>query len=831
MEAENKRLNSLVTSLHEQNRNLNLKFNQEKDRADALEDLTDELKSRVDDLEFDLNRTRSREFRLQESLTEAKEKLKNIKSDDNKVSNNESNGQLKKESTINQARVEDIQKEVEETKELANNRLIELETLNDQLKDTLKHVKKLEMDLTCLPANVIFDTVEYKCLHSQFSVLYNESMQLRTLLEDTRNMVQTAKTTHLRQIEHMESEELSMQKRLRTEVIQLEDQLAQVRKEYDMLRLEFEQSIAANEQNGPINKEMRNLITSLQNHNSQLKNEIQRYKRRLKESNVEIDKLKQEIETLHSTQQQQQQQQQANNSIEKKEDKQPQIELKNDPTNLTNTNSSSTLSSTTPLISQSQDSVTSDNTEAPLVKPEQSQPQSIEIKEEKKDDTILTNGLCNNSLNSSFQIKKEESSSTPNELPSSTNQPLNSATNLNNLKKSPVLVKSSSTTSDTNHDPNLSFRYEKLLGRKLEQDNLIRDLKNQIKKITDQYKELKILSEMHKSAPKDIRERAQLMANEKKYKIECEELRKQITKIQNEQKKDRKRSYDEDGNLGSSSLNSSRDACKLREEVEQLQKKVAGQMQEIEVLCKEMDLTGSAYEEMLEANLRLTQQLKEKDEANFKLMSERIKSQQIQKLLKEEKESLTEQILSLQSHIEAQNQVVRKLEEKERLLQNHLSTTEKELGIRQKVLEQHKRSAIEAAQSAADLKLHLDKYLTQLKEAQSLVAEKSSVHQQEAFKTKRLNEEMICWKRKYERAKKFELASTADEVLLEEIREYKEQLTCPSCKVNRKDAVLTKCFHVFCYDCLKTRYDSRQRKCPKCNGPIGANDFHRLYLA
>lgn len=307
--------------------------------------------------------------------------------------------------------------------------------------------------------------------------------------------------------------------------------------------------------------------------------------------------------------------------------------------------------------------------------------------------------------------------------------------------------------------------------------------------------------------------------------------------MQNEQKKDRKRSYDEDGNLNSKELNSSSSGgclggnSKLKDENEQLSKKVSSQMQEIEVLCKEMDLTGSAYEDMLEANLRLTQQLKEKDEANFKLMSERIKSQQIQKLLKEEKESLTEQILSLQSHIEAQNQVVRKLEEKERLLQNHLSTTEKELNMRQKALEQHKRSAIEAAQSAADLKLHLDKYLTQLKEAQSLVAEKSSVHQQEAFKTKRLNEELICWKRKYERAKKFELASTADEVLLEEIREYKEQLTCPSCKVNRKDAVLTKCFHVFCFDCLKTRYDSRQRKCPKCNAAIGANDFHRLYLA
>ena len=44
------------------------------------------------------------------------------------------------------------------------------------------------------------------------------------------------------------------QKKLRTEVIQLEDQLAQVRREYEMLRIEFEQTLAANEQTGNDNR-------------------------------------------------------------------------------------------------------------------------------------------------------------------------------------------------------------------------------------------------------------------------------------------------------------------------------------------------------------------------------------------------------------------------------------------------------------------------------------------------------------------------------------------------------------------------------------------------
>lgn len=63
----------------------------------------------------------------------------------------------------------------------------------------------------------------------------------------------------------------------------------------------------------------------------------------------------------------------------------------------------------------------------------------------------------------------------------------------------------------------------------------------------------------------------------------------------------------------------------------------------------------------------------------------------------------------MSTQVDAQNQVVRKLEEKERLLQNTLATVEKELQLRQQALEMHKRKAIESAQSAADLKLHLGK--------------------------------------------------------------------------------------------------------------------------
>merc|ERR1712038_1546837 len=314
----------------------------------------------------------------------------------------------------------------------------------------------------------------------------------------------------------------------------------------------------------------------------------------------------------------------------------------------------------------------------------------------------------------------------------------------------------------------------------------------------------------------------QVMASEKKARADLEEVKNQLKKVTETKRDEKKRLADEDA---------TRRIKQLEEQCASLNKQLANHKQEEEALLSDMEVTGQAFEDMQEQNSRLIQQLREKDDANFKLMSESIKSKKIQLLAREERETLTQQGNTLSTQIEAQNQVVRKLEEKERLLQSNLVAIDKELSMRQQAMEMHKRKAIESAQSAADLKLHLEKYHAQIKEVQQTVAEKTSALEAEAFKTKRLQEDLGILKRKVERLKKIEMASDMDEILKEEIREYKETLTCPSCKVKRKDAVLTKCFHCFCYDCLRTRYETRQRKCPKCNAAFGASDYHRLFLS
>lgn len=57
-----------------------------------------------------------------------------------------------------------------------------------------------------------------------------------------------------------------------------------------------------------------------------------------------------------------------------------------------------------------------------------------------------------------------------------------------------------------------------------------------------------------------------------------------------------------------------------------------------------MEVTGQAFEDMQEQNDRLIQQLSGKDDANFKLISDRINANQKQIMLSEEIQALEQQV-------------------------------------------------------------------------------------------------------------------------------------------------------------------------------------------
>uniref|UniRef100_A0A8C9ZB04 E3 ubiquitin protein ligase n=1 Tax=Sander lucioperca TaxID=283035 RepID=A0A8C9ZB04_SANLU len=685
---ENNRLRDLATLLQGRHHKMSMEYNELVDKVTSSETKVSEMETTVEDLQWDIEKLRNREQKLNKHLAEAMEQQCFYTMHNNYPIYN-----------------------------TLSFRMAELEKLQVELQEAVRESEKLKMDLRNIPEEVVKETLEYKCLQSQFSLLYNESLGVKTQLDEARALLLTAKNAHLRQIEHMESDELSLQKKLRTEVIQLEDTLAQVRKEYEMLRIEFEQNLAANEQAGPINREMRHLISSLQNHNLQLKGDVQRYKRKLRETQMEINKLRCQS------------------------------------------------GDTGVLILEE---TTSD---------------SIDVKKEEDED----------------QEEEEE--------------------RRKELERQRAREREREREAERERERERERQRSDELKRK--DSDTLKMLRVELKKAQESQKEMKLLLDMYKSAPKEQRDKVQLMAAERKSKAEVDELRMRVRELEERERKESKKLADEDA------LRKIRVA---EETIEHLQKKLAATKQEEEALLSEMDVTGQAFEDMQEQNSRLLQQLREKDDANFKLMSERIKSNQIYKLLKEEKEELADQVLTFKTQVDAQLLVVQKLEEKEGVLQNTLAALEKELAVRTQALELNKRKAVEAAQLAEDLKVQLEHTQAKLKEIQVSVAENRTARERESSNLKRAQEDLSRLRRKLEKQKKVEVYSDADEILQEEINQYKAKLRCPCCNTRDKETVLTKCFHVFCYECLKMRYDTRQRKCPKCNCAFGANDFHRIYI-
>lgn len=694
LDADNKQLRELVTSLHQKQQTTSLEFSEIRDKYALAQKEIAQLNTELQDATYELQKANHRVDNLVKRLNELEDMNKRLRE------GNTAPGEPGESEPVQN---DEVSTELEDLRDLAKTRLEELEKLNENFITSQQELEKLKLEINQMPESAVLQSAPYKCLQSQFSVLYGEVTQLRQQLDDTRRVLSTTKTQHVLQLEQVESNNVTIQKKYKAEVSELHDALLQVKRDYDLLRMEFEQNLKANEQTGPMTKEMSHMLNSLQSHNQQLKVEVSRYKRKFSEAQVQVVKLTEEVKNTKESGKK-------GESVE--EDNQP-----------------------------------------------EGQPEAEKDEQEAKASKSEEEG----------EIEEGEE------------------------------ITSSSKSNDME----------------------LKELRASLKKSQETQKEMKLVLDVYKGAAKDLRDKVELLSEEKRLKEQIEEQKAHIESLEKELEKHKGALADEEAIR----------RLKMAEEtIEQLQKNLAATKQEEDAVLAEMEFTGQAFEEMQEQNVRLLQQLREKDDANLKLMSERIKGNQIQKQIKEEMDVLADQVTSLNTHRDTQTQLVKKLEEREKALQNAVTSLEKELNLRQQAMELHKRKAIESAQAAQDVKIRFDSFQQQFQEAQESLSEQTRASEEEAFKSRRVQEECASLKRRLEKEKKNVLYGAADEILLEEIKQYKAKLTCPCCNTRKKDAILTKCFHVFCFECLKTRYDTRQRKCPKCNATFGNNDFHRIYL-
>lgn len=55
-------------------------------------------------------------------------------------------------------------------------------------------------------------------------------------------------------------------------------------------------------------------------------------------------------------------------------------------------------------------------------------------------------------------------------------------------------------------------------------------------------------------------------------------------------------------------------------------------------------------------------------------------------------------------------------------------------------------------------------------------------------------------------------------------------LRCSVCKDRFKNVAITRCFHLFCRECIEENLRNRSRKCPACGEKFGQDDVTNIYF-
>jgi len=258
-------------------------------------------------------------------------------------------------------------------------------------------------------------------------------------------------------------------------------------------------------------------------------------------------------------------------------------------------------------------------------------------------------------------------------------------------------------------------------------------------------------------------------------------------------------------------------------------KKLHNLEKKMHILGSEVDRSAKDYQDLQkEKELKVQEHLKHikaLTETNSRLKKSNASHNHQVKRLNEEK-------LALQQTIESQKVV----SSKQKLYIDSLKEQIQSLGSRNEAL----RNTTNASQHAAQtLRNHLisltqkyyhiqvemehesqvnDKLKTEMEKKQSLCTQLRSQNKEFQDKYQRTKD---SWKQ----AKAMMKNGSGDEVLRKQVEIARKRLFCPLCNLRRKEAIITKCLHMFCSKCVHDHFNSRNRKCPSCKCSFGKGDI------
>eukprot|EP01091_Cochliopodium_minus_P010022 TRINITY_DN25_c3_g1_i1.p1 TRINITY_DN25_c3_g1~~TRINITY_DN25_c3_g1_i1.p1 ORF type:complete len:943 (-),score=362.72 TRINITY_DN25_c3_g1_i1:34-2772(-) len=364
----------------------------------------------------------------------------------------------------------------------------------------------------------------------------------------------------------------------------------------------------------------------------------------------------------------------------------------------------------------------------------------------------------------------------------------------------------------------------------------IESLRQRLLKCEEEKGDLQLLLSVHQTSTTEQRE--------------IEEIRKQEKKLQNENKKLLELIESLKLNSSENSVNESEDSTQkqisvqkeinldLKVQIEELKRtkeeigeSLSFQKKTNESLIKEMNSIHVGYEALQEQNERILSKMSNKEEDNQQiLLNERQKSKQLNNLLKDEIDILTVKIAKLKELTQKQKLTIEELQNLNSQL-DLLRQNKEETKLQYEIyISINKKQSRDLNFKVVELSKNLESKTNQYNELKKKTEENNLSHQKILTKISKTQEENGSLERRLQREKEKFNNQNDNSQLEEELREYQQILKCSVCNDRRKDAIITRCMHMFCKTCIEENLRLRQRSCPGCGINFGQNDVKSIYL-
>ncbi|KAL4151725.1 hypothetical protein PRNP1_008666 [Phytophthora ramorum] len=271
----------------------------------------------------------------------------------------------------------------------------------------------------------------------------------------------------------------------------------------------------------------------------------------------------------------------------------------------------------------------------------------------------------------------------------------------------------------------------------------------------------------------------------------------------------------------------STDREKLRTQIEDMKASSEASQEENDALLLEIETMTKEVESMRHGRKKFIQQIEEKRNANKKLHTLLAREEQSKSHCFEELAAVRLQVSSLstvhkhqKTYIESSKESLQAKEIELEKMKDYVKTVEAE------------REASDAEKRKLLRDAEVQKKICATEAAENTQREKQlqQEKQRPCEKCETYRKKIDDYEHQLQHAKP--ASSTGELTDLErfELRDLQKLVNCSVCQDRRKDVLISKCYHMFCKECIENNLKSRNRKCPTCKKMFGQDDVKTVWF-